>query len=172
MPSLFWSEFGYVSAWSIMHFLSGYLWCVVFAWAFRDVLPWVHLLLLLIVALLFELLENQKGAGSWMWGGIGYDTTTYSGDTALNAVSDVLFTVLGWTVVRIVVMYTTSDVALGVLLGVAGALFAIFLCLFRIERRIQLGPKASGDAQRPALLLKISSPLGIATVYNAQQVQE
>lgn len=59
------------------------------------------------------------------------------------------------SVVRLVAAFTTSSLALGVLLGVAGGMFIVFLGLFRIERRIQLGP-SSGNTEtstRPALLL-------------------
>lgn len=157
-----WDEFGYVSTWSIMHFLSGYLWNIVWVFALSDYVPWLNLLLLSLFAVGFEILENQPGSGSWMWGCIGYDETTYTGDTAINSGSDIFFSLLGWGVVRLVAAFTTSSIALGVLLGVAGGLFIIFLVLFSIERRIQLGPKAPRASDtpspvRPALLLASSA---------------
>ena len=154
MPTLFgWTDYAYVSTWSIMHYLSGYLWCVVWVWAFNNALIWLNLLLFTTTALVFELLENQKGSGSWMWGWLGYDEDTYTGDSALNSVSDVLISVLGWLTVRVVTLFTTSAAALGVLLGAAAVLFIAFLYMFRIERRIVLGSSTRRAADRPPLIL-------------------
>ena len=152
-----WTEIAYVSTCSIMHFLSGYLWCIVWVWAFSDTLPWLNLLLFTASALVFEVLENQKGSGSWMWGWLGYDTETYTGDSALNAVSDVLISIIGWLIVRIVTLFTTSTVALGAMLGAAGVLFLVFLYFFRIERRIVLGSGKLNEPERPPLMLLTAS---------------
>ena len=147
-------EYAYVSAWSIMHFLSGYMWSVVWAFGFGDVLPWLNLLLFALVATAFEVLENRPASGRWMWGWLGYDEKTYAGDSATNTAMDVLISLVGWGVVRIVVEFTLETEALAVLLGVAGALFAVFLFLYRIERRIQLGTPPTPTGVRPALMLQ------------------
>jgi hypothetical protein len=147
-----WTDFGYLSPWSIMHFLSGYLWCIVWVWAFDDIPAWLNLLLFLALASLFEIVENQKGSGSWMWGFLGYNKKTYTGDTAINSVSDILISAVGWAVVRVSTLESTTNIVLGILLGVAAALFLVFLYLFRIERRIQLNSLEVQD-ERPALVL-------------------
>ena len=157
-----WHEYSYVSTWSIMHFLSGYAWNIVWVFAWDDYMPWLNLWILMAIALFFELLENQPRSGAWMWGCLGYDETTYDGDSAVNAISDVLFTLAGWGVVKLVASFTTSDIALGALLGTGGVMFLVFLALFREERRIQLGSPAmaatttalaQAAARQPALWL-------------------
>ncbi len=151
-PLWAWSDDAYVSAWSVMHFLSGYLWNVAWSFAADGDLPVLNFALFVVLALLFELVENQPGSGSWMWGWLGYTAESYQGDSALNSVSDVLISVAGWGAVYAVVAFTRSMVALGVLLGVAGALFVFFLYLFRIERR------KFREAQAEKLLASPSSP--------------
>jgi len=134
-PLWAWSDDAYVSAWSVMHFLSGYLWNVTWSFAFDGDLPVLNLALFVVLALLFELVENQPKSGRWMWGWLGYDEESYQGDSALNSVSDVLISVAGWGAVYAVVANTRSMAALGALLGVAGTLFVFFLYLFRVERQ-------------------------------------
>lgn len=158
MPICGLNERVYVSGWTIMHFLSGYLWNVAWSWATDGWLPWLNLLLLAIVAVAFELLENEKDSGAWMWGWLGYDTKSYAGDTTSNSNSDVLASLIGWGVVQPIVMTTRSDATLGALLGVAGTLFVIFLVLFYFERKEILagaavrGTVSEEDAERPPLV--------------------
>lgn len=132
MTSLFsWRETTYLSPWSIQHFLCGYLWCLSWIWTLNDWLPWLNLMLFVIVALLWELFENQPGNHGWLWRCFGYKDGEYTGDTVMNAITDVVVCSLGWLTVRIVTEYTTSTAALGVLLGLAAFLFLIFLYLHR-----------------------------------------
>lgn len=146
------NENGFVSAWSTMHFLSGYMWSLIWMAATSDFLPWLNLLLFAIAAIGFEILENLPRSGAWMWGFLGYDEKTYTGDSAINSVSDVLVSLVGWVVVRGVLMGAgTTGASVGALLGLAGALFLVFLYVYRIERRVQ-GIDAS--PVRPALILK------------------
>ena len=146
------SEDGLVSAWSIMHFLSGYMWSLIWTAATSDFLPWLNLLLFAIVAIGFEILENLPRSGAWMWGWLGYDEKSYTGDSAVNTSSDVLISLVGWVVVRGVLMGAgTTGAAVGALLGVAGALLLLFLYLYRIERRVQ---GIDAVPERPALILK------------------
>lgn len=147
----------YLSAWSIMHFLSGYLWHVVWAWTTDMWAPWVSLFLFMTLAMVFELLENWRVTGAPMWAWLGYDETTYSGDTASNSVSDLLVSLLGWGVVHLVASFARTPAALGALLGSAGVLFVVFLLFYRQERKQTFGVmKTDVDKypERPAVLLK------------------
>ena len=155
-PLCSWNEDAYLSAWSIMHFLSGYLWNVVWTFAFDGALTTLNFALFVVAACVFELVENQKGNMFWMWGWLGYKHSSYTGDTAINSISDVLVSMAGWGAVYAVVAFTRSMLALGLLLGAAGALFVAFLVLFRIERRsrVQEAPGEEEDGQFPALLMK------------------
>lgn len=150
-------EYSYVSAWSITHFLSGYWWSLVWTYSFNDFLPWLNLLLFAVAATVFELLENQPMSGKWMWGWLGYDENTYTGDSVTNSVTDVLISLVGWAVVRSVVTYTTSTLALGIMLGVSGVLFVIFLLLYRMERQrtfARMATDEGSEPERPTLVLK------------------
>ena len=144
-PIFSWTDKSFLSAWSIMHFLSGYLWNVVWTWAFDGALPVLNLALLVVVACVFELVENQKGSGDWLWGSLGYDTTTYTGDSAINAVSDVLLSVVGWCVVAGAAAIARTTLVLGLLLGTAAVIFVAFLFLFRIERQKVFVASAAGS---------------------------
>ena len=122
--------------------------------AFDDYAPWLNALLFAMLAVFFEILENLPTTGSIMWSWLGYTRETYSGDSAVNAASDVLISLIGWVGARGVLTATGSTaVGLGVTLGTAGALFGIFLFLYRIERRVQ-GIDASPEPVTPALILK------------------
>ena len=147
------SEDGLVSAWTITHFLTGYMWCLVWMYATDDFMPWLNLLLYTILAVMFEILENLPSQSMWMWGWLGYTRSTYAGDAAINSASDVLFALIGWAMVRGIVLYVSATgVLMGILLGVAAALYALFLCLLRIERRVQ-GIGVVKEEERPALTL-------------------
>lgn len=149
------NESGFVSAWSIMHYLSGWMWRLIWMFATDDYLPWVNVLLFTAVALGFEMLENFESTGGPMWAWLGYDRTTYAGDSAVNSSADVLWSLVGWALARAVLLATgLTGKGLGVTLGVAGALFAVFLYLFRIERRVQgIGVSLKSEPARPAVLL-------------------
>ena len=91
MPPVWsWREDAYLSPWSIMYFLTGYLWNLVWTWAFDATLPVLNLAILVVVACIFEVLENQDGNTFWIWRFCGYEEEGYTGDTALNSAMDVL----------------------------------------------------------------------------------
>ena len=147
----------YLSSWSVMHFLSGYIWQVVWVWATDMWAPWASLFIFTVLAMVFELLENWRVTGAPMWAWLGYDESTYSGDTASNSVSDLLVSLLGWGVVHLVTSFARTPAALGALLGTAGVLFVAFLVLYRLERQHTFGVTKTGvdkDPERPAVLLK------------------
>ena len=51
----------------------------------------------LVFALLWEVFENSKyGIDAWRWAG----DNDYAGDTIINSVSDVTFTLIGWRVAQ------------------------------------------------------------------------
>lgn len=156
MPRLVaWNEVdGYVSAWSITHFLFGFWWALAWTYSSGDALPWLNLLLMATVACLFELFESTPYGRSFPWGWLGYDDATYPGDSLANAVTDVIFALVGWTTVRIVVTYTRSTTALLAMLGASAVLCVLFWLLLRVERRVQgVGVSARGAPTTPAAAL-------------------
>ena len=144
-------ETAYLSAWSIMHFLSGYVWHVVWAWASDLWEPWLSLFLLMLLAMVFELLENNPVCGAPMWAWLGYDRTTYAGDTASNSVSDLLCSLLGWGVVHLVATLSMETAALTALLSAGGVLFVVFLGAFYVERSVVFGKTDKGTPAPTAL---------------------
>lgn len=124
-----------------MHFLSGYAWHIVWVWVSLSMsttpeLSWLSLHLLMLVGLLFELAENNLIGRNLIWSWAGYTESTYSGDSAINAIADMLFVLLGWTAVQLTVLLDHSTTALAVLLSVGLVLLLVFAYLFRIEFRI------------------------------------
>ena len=123
----------WISDWSIVHFLSGLVPHALYAYLLSFD-HWISLYVLAVGACLFELFENHRSDGEFLWTGLGYTGATYSGDSLQNSVCDVLFLLLGWGVAEVVYLITSSMLALYVLLGVAAALLAMFLYLFSKER--------------------------------------
>ena len=155
-PLFAWSEKGYLSIWSINHFLSGYLWALIWIWASNDWLPWLNLMLFITVASLWELFENQPANQGWVWRCFGYKTGDYKGDSVMNAVTDIVVCTLGWLTVRIVAEVKRSMAALGALLGMAGALFLLFLFLNRKDLRMLRAAEAvPASDERPTINLAI-----------------
>lgn len=144
-------EDGFASAWSIMHFLSGMVPHALYAW-FVEADAWISLFVLAVAACVFELVENTPGMGRIMWTWIGYTTENYRIDSLQNAVSDVLFLLGGWFVAQIVHLLSSSLTAFGVLMGVAGALFLLFLWLFSRERAQWLVAKQAASTVPVALV--------------------
>lgn len=131
-------EQGFASAWSVNHYLSGHCFAILWLWVIHGD-DWVGLFILASGASVFELIENARGMGTVMWTWLGYSATSYHQDSVHNSVSDILFALLGWLVVKLMTLvFGTSTVILGILLGAAGALFAIWAVLFSIERRTVL----------------------------------
>ena len=134
-------EGAYFSAWSVMHFLSGYIFYIVLNIALPDSEDWVSLTLLLYVNLLFETLENEKTTGKIMWSWLG-QYSEYSGDSCQNLLGDIAAVHLGWLTVKLslVVMGTETIVIastefLGFLL-IGIVLFICFVSLYRVEQRV------------------------------------
>ena len=123
-----------------MHYLSGHLWTIIWVWAINGDAS-VGLFLLATGACAFELLENTPGTGIPMWSWLGYSASSYHQDAVRNSVSDILFSLAGWLLVSLVSQVSTSTATLGVLLGVAGALLAVWTVFFFYERKLVLLPK-------------------------------
>lgn len=135
-PKLLWNERGLASNWSVMHWLCGLVWHLVWAWTIgiAEWRAWASLFILVVLALVFEILESQFARENVIWSLLGYGTTYGDGDTVTNASADVLFTLFGWLPVQLLVMYLgTAPELLGTLLGVATFALLLFLVLFRKE---------------------------------------
>ena len=135
-------EQGYLSCWSINHFLAGYVPHLIFVYTRTSIAAWVSLFVVTLGALGFELVENNRNIGVEMWRWLGYSPSSYAPDTVFNSITDVICAEFGWLTVQIVSLVSTSTAVLGVLLGVAGALFVTWAVLFSIERRTVLLPAA------------------------------
>lgn len=152
-------ENGMFSAWSISHFASGYIWNL--AWSALSVavsgsvrMQTLNLWSLMLVGFLFELAENDPAGAGWMWSWMGYTQATYVGDSATNAISDMLFVLLGWTLVECVMMVSTEMAVFAVLGGGAVLLLLLFAVFFREERRILMPrERASAATGLPAVLI-------------------
>lgn len=143
-----------------MHFLSGYAWQILWVWVSVSMsttheISWLSLYLLMLVGFLFELVENNPTGKRLMWSCFGYDDTSYPGDSATNAISDMLFVLLGWTVVELMVFVDHSMVMLVILLSVGFVLLLMFVYLLRLELRVQRG----GTAQAVAISARSVPPL-------------
>lgn len=147
------SERGFVSAWTITHFASGWIWSTAWIFATSDYVPWLNLLLFAVIAVAWEVVENIPSSRRWIWGWMGYDDLTYPGDSAINAATDVLVSLIAWVTARgIIGTAGRNDLVLGLMLGASALLYAVFFCLLRVERRVQGLDKPADE--RPALLLK------------------
>ena len=135
-------EQGYFSTWSIVHFLAGFVPHLIFVWAHTSVATWVSLFVVTVGSLVFELVENNRNTGVEMWRFLGYTPSSYHVDTVQNSITDVICAEFGWLTVQIVSLVSTSTAVLGVLIGVAGALFVTWAVLFYYERRTVLLPAA------------------------------
>lgn len=167
-------EEGLYSHWSIVHFLAGFVPHALFAYLLEDVEHWISLWLLAFGACAFELVENTPGNGKWMWSWIGYTVDTYKLDTLRNSVGDILSLLLGWLVVEIVHQIAPSSTALFVLLGVAAALFVVFVYLFVVERhqwRHNSEVAASTDNQQVLVVGAIASPVGVTPANTGPRVR-
>ena len=148
-------ENGMFSAWSISHFFSGYVWNLAWSGVSAAVsgtvqLQTLNLWVLMFVGFLFELAENHP-SGGWMWEWLGYTQATYVGDSATNAISDMLFVFLGWTLVEAVLMISTEAAVFAVLGGGAALILLLFAVFFREERKILLPRERA--ANLPAVLI-------------------
>ena len=134
-------ENGAFSAWSFMHVLSGYIWNlawagVSFAVSQQVKLQTLNLWLLMFIGFLFELAENNASTGEKMWRWLDYTRATYSGDSAINAISDMLFVLIGWTLVEGTLLISVNSVVFAILGAGALLLLIVFGVLFREERKI------------------------------------
>lgn len=134
-------ENGIVSAWSVMHILSGFVWNLVwsivsFSVSNRVQFQTLNLWLLMFIGLVFELVENNAATGEKMWAWLDYTRATYSGDSATNAISDMLFVLIGWTLVEGAFLVSVNVPVFAVLVAVALLLLIVFGVLFREERKI------------------------------------
>ena len=145
------------SNWSIVHFLVGLVPHALYAY----LLTWDHWISLYVLALgacLFELFENGTMFPQRVWGGLGYTSATYQGDSLQNSVCDVVFALLGWGVAQAVYLLTSSMIALYVLLGVAALLGVLFLWLFHLERARWPTTATAGQPMAPAVPPLVSPP--------------
>jgi len=128
----------------------------------QDSLLWVNLLVFTSLALVFEVYENIAKAGPWsFWKPLGYTKETYDGDSAVNSASDVLFSLVGWGLARLVLVSTgLTAVGLGLTLGAAALLLGLFLILHCVERGVNDFGKqiTQTGSERPALVM--NSPPG------------
>jgi len=148
-------ERGIASAWSITHFLHGWLWNTIWMFATQDYMPWLNLFVGASLELLFEVWENYVKSGVWScWVWLGYTPESYDGDSAINSASDVLFALLGWGLARLVLVGTgLTGLGLGLTLGAAALLLVVFLILHWIERRVNRIGNNFREAQRPAVFV-------------------
>lgn len=133
-------EKGTVSAWSVMHLLSGFVWNIVWSIVSLSVsnrvqFQTLNLWLLMFIGLVFELVENNASTGE-MWACLDYTRATYSGDSAINAISDMLFVLIGWTLVEFALLLSVNVLVFAALVAVALLLLIVFGVLFREERKI------------------------------------
>jgi hypothetical protein len=149
-------ETGMFSSWSISHFFFGYTWNLAWSGVSAAVsgtvqLQTLNLWVLMFVGFLFELVENDPTGDGWMWSWLGYTQVTYVGDTATNAISDMLFVLLGWTLVEGVLMISTEAAVFAVLGGGAALILLLFAVFFLEERKILLPRERA--AKLPAVLI-------------------
>ena len=84
---------GVVDIWSIVHHLYGSYFYSVFGCSFYSIL---------VIALLWELFENSQ-YGLLFWNRLGEND--YSGDSAVNSMSDIFFTYSGWQITTYIYKY-------------------------------------------------------------------
>ena len=149
------NESGALSAWSFAHVLSGYGWnlgwsAVSKATSGAVQLQTLNLWLLMTVGLVFELVENNPSSGASMWTWLGYTQQTYSGDSATNAIADMLFVLVGWSVVEVALLVSSETAVFAALGGGALVLSFVFAIFFLEERKLM---KRAGQANLPAVLI-------------------
>lgn len=121
-------ETGYISLFSITHFVAGWLWNLVGQWVGWGP-DWLNLLSLATAALVFELAENSRLVSFWIWSRtLGRDGREYQQDTLENAIMDCIFAILGWTGVQLI---NLASPTLGARLGMLGAAL-VLLALFAV----------------------------------------
>jgi len=158
------NESGALSAWSFAHVLSGYAWNLSWSLVSKAVsgavqLQTLNLWLLVLIGLVFELVENNPSSGASMWTWLGYTQQTYSGDSATNAITDMLFVLSGWSIVEVVVVFSSEAVVFVAIGGGALVLSCVFVVFFLEERRLMkraLQPdlQAGTKASLPAVLIR------------------
>lgn len=123
-------EQGYVTAWTLMHTSTGLLWNGCWHAAFDDDGARLNLFLLVVVAIVFELVENNLAIVGPMWRRLNRDMTHYHTDTLPNSQTDVLVAVLGHGLSELFFATLSRVEASVATFVVAGILVGTFLVYF------------------------------------------
>ena len=130
-------ETGYLSIYSIVHFVAGWLWHVVWVWTGAGS-TWVSAWLVAVLAIVFELAENSRLVSYWIWRKtLGQDGRAYTQDSLENSQCDVLLALLGWLGVELIDDATSGATGARIALLCTGlGLFGLFLLLFWLRLRM------------------------------------
>ena len=134
-------EEGYVSVFSLVHFVAGWLFHLVWVWTSAGA-AWVSLFLVASLAVVFEIAENSRMVSYWIWRRtLGRDGQEYRQDSLENSQTDVLVALLGWLGVQLIDLASPTTTARVVMLCAALALLAVFGLLFAARGRAQATPR-------------------------------
>ena len=126
-------ERGYVTIYSIVHYVSGWVWHLLWQWNDTGS-TWLSLFLLATLAIVFELGENSQIVSYWIWSKtLGRDGREYEQDSLENSQCDVLAALVGWLVVELIDTSTLN--ARIAMLCVALVLLVLFVFLFYVRQK-------------------------------------
>jgi len=122
-------ETGYLSPWSLVHTSVGLGWNALWHALFDQGGARLNLFLLVLVAIAFELLENNLGVMGSLWQRLGRRMDAFDIDSVSNSQTDVLVAVLGHGLSELffeTLSRTAASVATIVIVAILLVVFAVY----------------------------------------------